>query len=392
MHGPTNILDMETVVYHNFGKFDHKNGIPVDPTIWWSFISFLMINKLFKELGRFGLNLYLFKKKNNTSKLNLIDESNQDVYKIKNPEDVGYFIIINNEKFKGDRRRGSEVDVKNLKACLSARGFEVKIFNNVTDKALLGIIHKFSKKISNTHAVFGVCILSHGDKGVIYGINKKSVQVEDIKNAMFYSENAKPRSLLRLLILQACRGQKAMEYINVPKDVETDNLNINETICEPVQKCLVPKKRDLLVLYPNAYGYNALRHKTLGTPLITSLCNNIRNFGNDMHLGKIIRQVMEEVGKSTMIQAPEILSSCRKEFFFPKTSKEVSVAGKLLTAIVDSKKMDNALAIIHNNNSILPEEMLPIYSELCTNLRKFLTKGGKPQHVKLLLDYLSPKS
>ncbi|XP_077296608.1 caspase-3-like [Arctopsyche grandis] len=364
-------------------------GVQNDMSAWWSIIGLLMIHELYKKLKKLDFDLYI-KKNNGLLELKLAYERKQDIYKINNPEDVGYFIIINNEKFKGNPRRGSEVDVQNLKACWSARGFEVKIFNNVTAKAVTGIIHKYSKKISNVHAAFAVCILSHGNEGVIYGINNKPIQVNDIKNAMFYSENANRRSLFKLLILQACRGNEAMECINVPPDMETDNLNINETTCKPIQKCLVPEKRDLLIVYPNAYGYVALRHKTDGTPLIMSLCKNIISFGNVMHLEKIIRHVKKEVGESTTIQAPEISSSCTKKFFFPKTY-QVSIENGRSREIEDYTyaNAEEIIDVVECSDPVLPEELLPVLSKTYYNLKEFFENGGEVQHLKLMIDYIS---
>lgn len=48
-----------------------------------------------------------------------------------------------------------------------------------------------------------VCVLSHGNKGSVYGIDSKPVRIEDVENAICVDGLA---GIPKILIIQACQG------------------------------------------------------------------------------------------------------------------------------------------------------------------------------------------
>ena len=82
----------------------------------------------------------------------------------------GYFLIFNfanfdqNSKYYELPREGSHVDVRRLKRCFTALGFEVKTYDDLKKRKVVEKLKKYEKFDMTKCDMFGMAILTHGEE------------------------------------------------------------------------------------------------------------------------------------------------------------------------------------------------------------------------------------
>lgn len=107
-----------------------------------------------------------------------------------------------------ENRESSSQDAEKLRETFRRIGFRVEVVKDVTHYDIIPLIEKWVE-IAKDYSTLFVCILSHGVKGHIFGVNSIRVSVEEIKTALYAF--SKPK----VLILQSCQGtecQKGKKY------------------------------------------------------------------------------------------------------------------------------------------------------------------------------------
>lgn len=139
-------------------------------------------------------------------------------YPMKRP--YGFALVVNIKCFKGTtengetlkEREGSDVDVRNLKDLWEQLGFTVERHEDLKAHEICTVVLKMARKIDRlqTSSCFVCCIMTHGDMGVIYGSDCKSVNInyiiDQFKQAQCKALAEKPK----LFFLQACRGSQSL--------------------------------------------------------------------------------------------------------------------------------------------------------------------------------------
>ena len=130
----------------------------------------------------------------------------------------GMALIIDNEEFETlPPRRGSQVDTDCLSRLFQQLGFWVVIKKNLRKISFEYELLSFATdNIHHQMDMTIVCILSHGEDGVIICTDGQKVPIETIL-AKFNNRNAPPlKGKPKYLLFQACRGLK------IDPGVETD--------------------------------------------------------------------------------------------------------------------------------------------------------------------------
>lgn len=230
-------------------------------------------------------------------------------------------------------------------------------------------------KVKENHKGFCVCILTHGNENGIYGSDNRIIRINQIKNAMYHNKVVKNQSFLKFLAVQACRGSKDLT------DAQNSNDNCESRLTSENVLLKTSNMRDLLVLYSTSEGYVALRDEIDGTPLITSLCKNVVEHGDYMHLEDILTQVKDEVGRWTEFQTPETSSTCTKYHFLPKAVRQPKIVDGFSPAS-ESQDIVKSWSI-----EIKVPEDLAAYRETFQSMRKFLIGGGNIEHLNMMVQY-----
>ena len=105
-------------------------------------------------------------------------------------------------------RYGSDADRDKLSETFRMLGHTVEIYENLTRVEFLNTMHKISKYDFKFYDNLVMCILSHGEKGVIFSSDSIPIPMDTIKS---YFDGNNCLSLMtkpKIFIIQACQGQE----------------------------------------------------------------------------------------------------------------------------------------------------------------------------------------
>ncbi len=121
----------------------------------------------------------------------------------------GMALIIDNEEFDNDimsRREGSQLDANNLDILFEQLGFSTIVRRNLTYAQMTRELSSFSGLSGHAEAdMCIVCILSHGDSGLIYSTDGREVSTEWVLRRFNNEGCPALKGKPKFFILQACR-------------------------------------------------------------------------------------------------------------------------------------------------------------------------------------------
>ena len=211
----------------------------------------------------------------------------------------GYCLIVDNWRFKnGDVRYGSQKDASDLLAVFENLDFVVKIYENCSRNNIIKLM-ELARQANLMHSkltCFVVIILTHGDHGILYGTDGKTVSIDKEIIEPFRGNNC-PNLLdkPKLFIFQACQGGK--EDGGVMKDHEQSKMEDNVETGESTDQLKIPTEADILAAYAVPPGYAAWRHEKDGSWFIQSLVEAIQEYSEDHDLVSILTEVNRKVAE-----------------------------------------------------------------------------------------------
>lgn len=249
-----------------------------------------------------------------------------------NSQPVGLCVIINNENFSGgDVRCGTNKDAESLAKVFSWLGFTVLMCKDQTQEQMDQALKYFAslsqppefsikewfgnefidlqKPLKHGDA-FICCILSHGNKGVVFGTDWKSLGIKEITRTFKATDTSALTNKPKVFVIQACQGEKMQRGV-LPKDLKTDACPLS-----------VPEEADVLVALATVEDHPAYRHETNGSWFIKSVCQQLKEgckCGDNITdiLTKVNNEVGQEEGCSrrpgSVKQMPEVRYTLTKK-------------------------------------------------------------------------------
>ncbi|XP_065736304.1 caspase-8 isoform X4 [Phocoena phocoena] len=199
--------------------------------------------------------------------------------------------------------------------------FEIVHYKDYTAKKICEVLKSYQSMDHNNKDCFICCILSHGDKGIIYGSDGQEAPIYELTS---YFTGSKCPSLLgkpKIFFIQACQGDNYQRGIAVETDSEQ-----KETYLEmdsSLQKRYIPDEADFLLGMATVNNCVSYRSTMEGTWYIQSLCQSLRERcprGEDILtiLTKVNFEVSNKDDKKNMgKQMPQPTFTLRKKLFFP---------------------------------------------------------------------------
>lgn len=140
-------------------------------------------------------------------------------------EKRGIFLLINNQNFYAARaagiqlnnRDGTEFDQTALHSLFEALHFIVEIKDNCSAKQIADALQEVARKSHHDFDCFACAILSHGELGVVFGVDGDKILIEDITGAM---DGVRCPTLIgkpKLFFIQACQGNMYDKGVSVVK-------------------------------------------------------------------------------------------------------------------------------------------------------------------------------
>ena len=139
----------------------------------------------------------------------LEDTFNPDECYLMNTNPRGLFILVNNKKFlpcsgmHEYTRNGTDEDAKCMKDLFEELGYQIQDHKNISVYEMRKIFKQASLLNFSEYSALAVCILSHGQEGVVYGIDG-TIDIKEI-TGFFRGKNlaGKPK----MFFFQACQGK-----------------------------------------------------------------------------------------------------------------------------------------------------------------------------------------
>ncbi|KAF5897767.1 caspase-8-like, partial [Clarias magur] len=135
---------------------------------------------------------------------------------------VGYCLIINNHKFEDTalirNRKGTDIDKDALKEVFERMHFSVEERRDLSSSDILKVLTEFSVKDHSEMDAFVCCILTHGEKGAVLGIDGRPVPVRELTVPLAHCSTltGKPK----LFFIQACQGSNMHESVLRQEETE----------------------------------------------------------------------------------------------------------------------------------------------------------------------------
>lgn len=243
----------------------------------------------------------------------------------------GYCLIVNNYNFSEARervprlhnmkdRKGTERDEDALTETFQKLHFEVVSHKDCTVSKIREILRVFQRMDHESKDCFICCILSHGNKGIIYGTDGKEVSIRELTSYFTGSSCPSLAGKPKVFFIQACQGDSFHKAVPVETDSERDNyLDMDLSS----QKNYIPDEADFLLGMATVKYCVSYREPMRGSWYIQSLCESLRQrcpLGDDILsiLTGVNYDVSNKDDKRNMgKQMPQPIFTLRKKLFFP---------------------------------------------------------------------------
>ena len=144
-------------------------------------------------------------------------EESKHIYAMKR-KPRGFCMIIHNYNLPNEDvfpyRHGSEIDCKSLRFVFEQLGFIVIVHENLNSKEIkLNCSLLAENKELHNHDVLAVILLSHGDNGVIYGVDGEPVLIDELLEYFNADECRYLKLKPKMFFVSACRGGKLLDII-----------------------------------------------------------------------------------------------------------------------------------------------------------------------------------
>ncbi|XP_028329484.1 caspase-8-like [Gouania willdenowi] len=233
---------------------------------------------------------------------------------------VGLCLILNNEHFMdGSVRSGTDKDAEDLAKVFSWLGFRVLMCKDQTKDQMEQTLLSFAslndlspqtlqlessvlewsndtflnspQQVIQHGDAFFCCILSHGEKGTVLGIDREALSLKSITSTFRATDDSMLTGKPKVFIIQACQGEKLQRGVTY---LEEEDASVQS----------VPEEADVLLALATVEDHAAVRHTIKGSWFVQSLCQQLRECcprGDD--ITKILHRVNYNVSKKEAINS-----------------------------------------------------------------------------------------
>jgi Caspase domain len=97
--------------------------------------------------------------------------------------------------------------VRRLENTFQTLGYDVIIEEDLAASALKARVQEYAKSdIWENYSSMVLCVLSHGDEGVVCGVDKQPVRISELKYAFNHFDCLHLENKPKIFIIQACQG------------------------------------------------------------------------------------------------------------------------------------------------------------------------------------------
>ncbi|XP_062435230.1 caspase-8-like isoform X2 [Rhea pennata] len=258
------------------------------------------------------------------------ESSRLEVYKMTS-RPRGVCLILNNHNFARARaevaelklndRNGTDMDAAALKKVFTKLHFKIAEYKDLTAEEIRNTVNIYQCEDHKDKDCFVCCILSHGKKGIIYGVDGQEVPIQELTTSFTgrncHSLAGKPK----VFFVQACQGDARQRGVTIEVDSGAQDSSV-ETDARFQLDC-IPSEADFLLGMATLQDYVSYRSPSQGTWYIQSLCQHLESScprGEDILtiLTAVNQEVSRKIDKQNAgKQMPQPSFTLRKKLIFP---------------------------------------------------------------------------
>ncbi|CAN2389148.1 Caspase-8 isoform X1 [Pristimantis euphronides] len=242
-----------------------------------------------------------------------------------NSKTRGICLIISNHSFSKARRypgqqhfkdrKGTKKDEESLCKVFSKLNFQVDIMEDLEGNQIVETINSYRDRNHTENDCFICCILSHGDRGIIYGTDGHSVPIRDLTGCFCNSQCSTLSGKPKLFFIQACQGKELQQLVPLHTDA------CNASAGNSFSKCLIPEEPDFLLGMATTSLCVSYREPNHGSWYIQSLCKQLQEGHQSKDdiisiLTKVNRELSQKHVHSTVTQMPQPWTTLTRKLFF----------------------------------------------------------------------------
>ena len=235
----------------------------------------------------------------------------------------GKCVIFNNKRFEPGtqllERKGSDKDAECLESCFQSLDFDVEIVRDASAIEVKGKLRDLSQQDHSRCDCLVVCVLSHGEQGMIWGRDSRYL----VDELYMHFTGEKCPSLAgkpKLFFIQACQGSNFDRGVAVRSHQDTT---------DAATYYKIPTWADFLMMYSTVPGYYSWRNPSQGSWFIQALVSTLKENSHSMDLLSMLTLVNRRVayefesfcpGQGDFDgnkQVPCITSMLTRRVFFP---------------------------------------------------------------------------
>ena len=241
----------------------------------------------------------------------------QDFYLLdKQPH--GYCLIFNNYKFSDPNqiREGSSIDQGNLIRTFKFLHYHVVVKENLTAQKMQDTLMEYASMDHTNFDSFVCCILTHGEADVVHGIDCRELNLQQFASSVKLCPSLREKP--KIFFVQACRGEKESEGLEIQKDAVGHEPSGNKA--PPSITASIPQDTDFFFGYATPLGSAAYRSERYGSWYISTLCEVLREYAYTDNLSSMMKKVNNKISRADtdrgFKQCSEYVDRLRKKVHF----------------------------------------------------------------------------
>uniref|UniRef100_A0A668SAS7 Caspase-8 n=1 Tax=Oreochromis aureus TaxID=47969 RepID=A0A668SAS7_OREAU len=214
----------------------------------------------------------------------------------------GLCVVFNNEIFTGglNNRRDTLTEV------FTDLGFKVKIHNNFTADQMKKELDHLRRNDFTNHDALVVCVLSHGEKGCVFGTDGERVLLKELTHPFTNSQAPALEGKPKLFFIQACQGDESQRGYYPSSLGPGENENQNEAWQANASNpgMASPELADFLMGMATVEEFRSFRNTLTGSIYIQELCRQLKIAAESQEMDDILTvltRVNREVSKGEFL-------------------------------------------------------------------------------------------
>uniref|UniRef100_A0A8C0H0K8 Caspase-8 n=1 Tax=Chelonoidis abingdonii TaxID=106734 RepID=A0A8C0H0K8_CHEAB len=199
--------------------------------------------------------------------------------------------------------------------------FEIAEHKDLTAEQIRHTVHVYRNMDHHDRDCFVCCILSHGDKGIVFGTDGQETSIQELTTSFTGMNCPSLAGKPKVFFIQACQGDTFQKGVHI----ETDSSELDSSVEADARFQLecIPDEADFLLGMATMKDFVSYRSTTQGTWYIQSLCEHLEKScprGEDIL--SILTAVNREVSRKNDRlnqgkQMPQPSFTLRKKLIFP---------------------------------------------------------------------------